>query len=209
MAQRCPSEPLLAAPGIQHRVPRHTLSAHPALSVQPPPAIVARARTAPADASPPAPPGGRSALVTPETRVQVPALQLPPKVAGRPSACRRTNVANVLPPARFRPPGAKRLAQTVALVVRVAPSPLLLLTGDHLGRLRMPLQSTRGTPRLQRLPQALHRLRRPTRPTRRISLAFARDGQMVPRPPPSNGAGQQRFASRGLTPPLAAAPAPG
>jgi hypothetical protein len=31
MAQRSPSEPLLAAPGIQHRVPRRTLSAHPAL----------------------------------------------------------------------------------------------------------------------------------------------------------------------------------
>jgi hypothetical protein len=37
MAQRYPSEPLLTVSRIQYRVPRRTVSAHPALIVQPPP----------------------------------------------------------------------------------------------------------------------------------------------------------------------------
>ena len=47
MAQRYPSEPLLTVSRIQYRVPRRTVSAHPALTVQPPGAAVANGQKAP------------------------------------------------------------------------------------------------------------------------------------------------------------------
>jgi hypothetical protein len=47
MAQRYPSEPLLTVSRIQYRVPRRTVSAHPALTVQPPDAAVANGQKAP------------------------------------------------------------------------------------------------------------------------------------------------------------------
>src|SRR4029453_6206489 len=70
-------------------------------------------------------------------RVQVPAPQLPPKVAGRLGTCRRTKIDEVLPPAVLRPAGPKRIAQKVEVLLRGGPPPIIILAVDDLGLLRM------------------------------------------------------------------------
>jgi hypothetical protein len=112
--------------------------------------------------------------------VQVPAPELSSEVAGGRSTRRRAAVDEGLAPAILRPPGPKCLAQEVEPLVRGGPAPLRILAGDDLRLLRMQLPPTRGTPRLQLLPQARHLRLRPTMAHRIIGIAFERDVRMVP-----------------------------
>ena len=64
-------------------------------------------------------------------------------------ADRRTEVDEVLPPPILRPPGAKRIAQKIELLVWVCPPSVVILAVDNLCLLRMQLQPTLSKPLLQ------------------------------------------------------------
>jgi hypothetical protein len=117
-------------------------------------------------------------------RMQVPAPELSSEVAGGLGTRRRTEVDEVLPPAMLRPPGSKRIAQTVEPFVWVGPAPILIFAVDNLRLLRMKRQPTLGKPLLQLLPQALCLRLRLTMTNRVIGIPFDRDVRVVPLPPP-------------------------
>jgi hypothetical protein len=117
-------------------------------------------------------------------RMQVPTPELSSEVAGGLGTRRRTEVDEVLPPAMLRPPGSKRIAQTVEPFVWVGPAPILIFAVDNLRLLRMKRQPTLGKPLLQLLPQALCLRLRLTMTNRVIGIPFDRDVRVVPLPPP-------------------------
>jgi hypothetical protein len=87
--------------------------------------------------------------------MQMPAPQFAPKIAHSLGTRRWTEIDEVFSPPILRPSGSKRITQKIEAFLWVAPSPVIILTGDNLRLLRMKLQSTRGKPLVQLLPQAL------------------------------------------------------
>src|ERR1019366_1239133 len=79
--------------------------------------------------------------------MQIPASNLRPNRFHSLVGNCRTEVDEVLPEPILRSPRPKRVAQKIEFLIRICPSPVVILAIDHLRLLRMKLQPTFPQPR--------------------------------------------------------------
>src|SRR5664279_3373713 len=87
--------------------------------------------------------------------MQIPASNLRPNRFHRLVGYGWTEVDEVLPEPILRSPRPKRVAQKIELLVRISPSPVVILAIDYLRLLRMKLQPTFPQPRGYGRPNSL------------------------------------------------------